>query len=156
MPMTKEQEEAIKNLLEILKLSKNEIKNGNINITAILDYEDLKSLQIALNMLKEKDAEVEEYKKMIAAGIINTVKDELMQERNKEIEKKDKIIDLMADYMLSGLDDTAFNNICKQGHCVHELKDNRLTKCRKCKDCIKQYFERKVKNGQRKNRRRIK
>ena len=62
-----------------------------------------------------------------------------------KLKQKDNQIDLMADYMLSGLDYTAFNNICKQGHCVHELKDNRPTKCRKCENCIKQYFERKSK-----------
>lgn len=55
--MTKEQ--AIKNLFEIVELSKDEIKNGNTNIAATLDYEDLKSLQIALDMLKEKDDEIE-------------------------------------------------------------------------------------------------
>ena len=55
--MTKEQ--AIKNLLEIVELSKDEIKSGNTNIAATLDYEDLKSLQIALEMLKEKDDEIE-------------------------------------------------------------------------------------------------
>ena len=64
----------------------------------------------------------------------------MLKQKNEEIRKRDKQIDLMADYMLSGLEDIAFNNICKQGHCVHELKDNRPTKCRKCKECIKQKF----------------
>lgn len=54
----------------------------------------IKELQ---DMLKEKNAEIEQYKRMIAAGIINTAKDELVQEKNKEIEKKDKQIDLMAE-----------------------------------------------------------
>ena len=91
--MTKEQ--AIKNLFEIVELSKDEIKSGNTNIAATLDYEDLKSLQIALDMIKENSADIEEYKRMIAAGIINAAKDELVQEKNKELEKKDKIIDLI-------------------------------------------------------------
>ena len=55
-----------------------------------------------------------------------------------------KQIKLMVDYMVSGLEDTAFNNICKQGHCVHELKDNRVTKRRMCEKCINEYFERRI------------
>ena len=52
----------------------------------------IKELQ---DMLKEKNAEIEEYKRIIAAGIINAAKDELVQEKNKEIEKKDKQINLI-------------------------------------------------------------
>lgn len=65
--------------------------------------EELKSLspsqetiETVLSMLKEKDKEIEEYKRMIATRIINTAKDELVQEKNKEIEHKDKIIYEMA------------------------------------------------------------
>ena len=52
----------------------------------------IKELQ---DMLKEKNAEIKEYKRIIAAGIINAAKDELVQEKNKEIEKKDKQINLI-------------------------------------------------------------
>ena len=79
--MTKEQ--AIKNLFEIVELSKDEIKSGNTNIAATLDYEDLKSLQIALNMIKENSAEIQQ-------------KNTELAEKSAEIEKKDKQIDLMA------------------------------------------------------------
>ena len=71
----------------------------------------------------------EEYKKMIAAGIINTVKDELMQERNKEIEKKDKIIDLMAEHLIGIIFPDKEN--------IEIIFDN--------KENVKQYFENKVK-----------
>ena len=56
----------------------------------------IKELQ---DMLKEKDVEIKEYKRMIAAGIINAAKDELVQEKNKEIEKKDKQINYMANFI---------------------------------------------------------
>lgn len=52
----------------------------------------------------------------------------------------------MADYMVSGLDEISFKNICKQGHCIHKIKDNRVTEERKCNECIIKYFERKTKN----------
>ena len=62
----------------------------------------------------------------------------ILKEKDKEIEKKDRIIDLMAEHI-------AF---CKNINSYEDIKTY--------KKQIKQYFERKVKNGQRKNRRRIK
>ena len=93
--MTKEQ--VIKNLLEIVELSKDEIKNGNTNIAATLDYEDLKSLQIALEMIEEKDNIINEQLKENV---------ELRKELNEENKRcmilanndkfKEQVIDLMA------------------------------------------------------------
>ena len=97
--MTKEQEEAIENLKGMLEY-KRQVYNmdtmRNEIVPALYDI-DRKAIETVLSMLKEKDTEIEEYKRMIATGIINTAKDELVQEKNKEIEKKDKIIDLMAE-----------------------------------------------------------
>ena len=120
--MTKEQ--AIKNLLEIVELSKDEIKNENKNINATLDYEDLKSLQIALSTIKEKDKEIEhqiekrdnqkaelailneKQKKM--NKLINIVKSykgqiKKLEHTNKSykgmIKKKDKQINYMANFI---------------------------------------------------------
>lgn len=62
---------------------------------------------------------------------------------NKKLRKQ---IELMADYMVSGLDEISFKNICKQGHCIHKIKDNKVTDERKCNGCIIKYFERKIKN----------
>ena len=61
----------------------------------------------------------------------------MLKEKDKEIEKKDKIIDLMADYIAT-LD-------IEEDICANVENDN----CDKmnfgeCEDCIKQYFERKV------------
>ena len=61
------------------------------------------------------------------------------------LKEKDKQIDLMANFMIAGLEDIAFNAICKKSNCIYELRDNRSTGFRKCKNCIKQYFKRKVK-----------
>jgi hypothetical protein len=49
------EKEAIKNLKEIIDLSKEEIENNDENTTAILDITDLKSLAIVLKALEEKD-----------------------------------------------------------------------------------------------------
>lgn len=87
--MTKEQE-VIKRLnfhKEYARLSSNRV---------VISGTDLETV---LNMLKEKDKEIEEYKRMIATGIINAAKDELVQEKNKEIEKKDKQINYMANFI---------------------------------------------------------
>ena len=95
MSITKEQ--AIKNLFEIVELSKDEIKSGNTNIAATLDYEDLKSLQIALEMIEEKDNIINEQLKENV---------ELRKELNEENKRcmilanndkfKEQVIDLMA------------------------------------------------------------
>lgn len=63
-------------------------------------------------------------------------------ELTKEIEQKDKQIDLMAEY-IAGLD--IEEDICE--------KTGRLNKCDsmafgECEDCIKQYFETKAKKGE--------
>lgn len=49
------EEEKIKNIIEIIELSRDEIKNNDKNVSAILDLEDLKSLQDLLELYtKEK------------------------------------------------------------------------------------------------------
>ena len=69
-------------------------REGRIFATSVHE-----AIETVLSMLKEKDKEIEEYKRMIAAGIINTAKDELVQQKNKEIEKKDKQINYMANFI---------------------------------------------------------
>lgn len=69
----------------------------------------------------------------------------LIDRLQKGTEEKDKQIDLMAEFMIGGLEDIAFNAICKKSHCTYELKDNRPTNFRKCKLCIKQHFEKLAK-----------
>ena len=102
------------------------------------------AIETVLNMLKEKDVEIEKLKQALARNIAKNFTS-IMKESAKskedlemlnagwqiELEKKDKIIDLMAEY-LDG-DDTSLANYLykKNGKCNKEM--------------IKQYFERKVK-----------
>lgn len=136
--MTKEQEDSIKIL-----------ENTDISTIELAENTDLYTYSIAvknvLNMLKEKDAEIEKLKeenKNIMKLNANMSKRHLND--IFKIKKKDKMIDLMAGFMLGGLKDFAFNAICKKGKCVYELKDNRPTKFRQCKNCIKEFFARKA------------
>lgn len=46
---------AIKNLKEIVELAEEEINNNDVNVTAILDLKDLKSLQIVIDKLESED-----------------------------------------------------------------------------------------------------
>ena len=45
--------EAIKNLKEIVDLSKDEIETNDENVSAVLDYIDLKALKMVLDNIKE-------------------------------------------------------------------------------------------------------
>lgn len=107
--MTKEQEEAISRLR---KITNRQILYGNKFGITIEGFRELQEdIETVLNMLKEKDA---------------------------EIEKKDKMIDLMAEEMKKRatcpLDDYNYDLDC-------ENKCNNNTK-----ECWKQYFERIEKN----------
>ena len=118
--MTNEQREAIENLSEINNLSKEELQNENI--TAILDYEDLKSLDTVLSLIKEQQGEIE--------GLKN--KEVLIKRYFKKcdlIKQLTKQIDLMAEYWNTGL---AMCDNCDR--IVEKYEKNN------CKDCIKQYF----------------
>ena len=134
--MTKEQ--AIKNLFEIVELSKDEIKNGNTNIAATLDYEDLKSLQIALEMIEEKDNIINEQLKENV---------ELRKELNEENKRcmilanndkfKEQVIDLMAEQIKipePTMKIESFDIKSKTKFGMRYLN----------KEEVKQYFERKI------------
>lgn len=109
--MTKEQEEVINKLR---KITNRQILYGNKFGITIEGFRELQEdIETVLNMLKEKDA---------------------------EIEKKDKMIDLMAEY-ISDLD--IDEDICKKQSDNNCDDINREVEC---KECIKQYFERKVEN----------
>ena len=129
--MTNEQREAMDNLSEIVKLSKEELQKENENITAILDYKDLKSLDTVLSLIKQQQRKIENittnYEDLIAdvSGIakelgleedatideiyiaISILKSKRINviEQLDCIQKKDKQIDLMAfnlaDYVMN-------------------------------------------------------
>ena len=65
----------------------------------------------------------------------------------KELEKKDKIIDLMADliYEISKVyPGTVFHTLTHNGFDLNKCDGRCSEKFETCKGCIKQYFERKV------------
>ena len=150
--MTKEQEEAIEYFNKNINYFKEQIKF----IEAVdSDYYDeeyelyknrVKQFETILSMLKEKDKEIEfqkdirnteknRHKKTEKSlkGIINKQNTELA-EKNAEIEKLNRQIDLMAEEIKET--DRGYTDYC-------EMK----IECdRNCKDCIKRYYERKVKN----------
>lgn len=131
--MTKEQEDAIK-FLELHTNFMGKLDKGRcIRIPEENFTKTKESIKTVLNMLKEKDAEIEKYKQLYNKALSDAV-----TTAHNNIKQK-KIIDLMADCIRVrdiGEDFCEFNKDC--------------TKCRNgtreifCKDCIKQYFERKV------------
>ena len=128
MSMTKEQEEAIEILEEMVKsyieadecgLSNNDFKH------------EIKAMQTALNILKEKDKEIEKLEKQ------SKNLDKQAQQYFEQTIYLDKQIDLMAEFIeKTGAGRKAFS-------CTFRKND----KCDEngCRHCIKQYFERKSK-----------
>lgn len=146
--MTKEQEEAISRLR---KITNRQILYGNKFGITIEGFKELQEdLETVLNMLKEKDAEIEKYKKLLADNLAkglnnslqakqkaNTDLEDLNEGWKIELKKKDKVIDLMAKYIA----DIDNEDICfeiENKHCDKNMDYG------ECEDCIKQYFERKV------------
>ena len=127
--MTKEQEEAI----EMLE----DIKNNSWTTKYIMSSDSAKA-ETVLNMLKEKDKEIEHWKNGFERELEDNRKNtcELLKQ-DLIIREKDKQIDLMANSILTrdiGKNRCQFNETCtkfEKGRDIH------------CKDCIKQYFERK-------------
>ena len=123
--MTTEQKEAIKYLEylrdEYRKSAKERKEKGEpIGYGTLEDLDKLNALEIdlVLDLIQEQEKEINKYLEIIANKVIETAKDDLLTEKNIEIEKKDKIIDELA---------KAF----KQDD-VRSVEE------------IKQYFERKV------------
>ena len=72
---------------------------------------------------------------------------ELFEKQNSEFNKKDKIIDLMADliYEISKIfPGTVFHALISNGFDLSKCNGRCQEKFETCKKCIKQYFERKV------------
>lgn len=134
-PMTKEQEE-IKLLKDFTKMD----FSNPMGWTGYYDTE-LKELsqavETALNVLKEKDEQIAKYKKIY--------KEYDCYRWVKELDKKDKIIDLMATTLsaiCTGLSTVRVQfekEYCEFMNCDEDCCWKTDTSC---KDCIKQYFER--------------
>lgn len=156
--MTKEQEKAIEILEHIKKEFKGSTKAPNINTRNTATIK-IQAIETVLSMLKQKDKEIEfqkdirnteknRHKKTEKSlkGMINKQNTELA-EKNAEIEKKDKLNKLLIDFIYK-------MSIIRPGTIMYDLKEDGFdtSKCGNCKDksckeCIKQYFERKATNN---------
>lgn len=139
-------EQAVKNLKEIIELSKDEINKKDKNLTAILDLIDLESLDIVLFMLENQKERIDYLMRSIERKEQSLIEE---HEENIEcytkIEEKDKIIDEMtktineAYYASGDFEEWFENKICK----IQRYEDYTYLE----KD-IKQYFENKAKEVQ--------
>ena len=140
--MTNEQREAI----EICKKKIIEPFYDFPNPTSIeLKDTDVRAIEIALSLIKEQQGQWEEIE-----GLKNINKNQSKDikkavdytfELNKELERKDKQIDLMAECIESL--DNCKSSMCDKfnKNCIVAIKRSEI-----CLPCIKQYFERKVKD----------
>lgn len=177
--MTKEQEEAISRLR---KITNRQILYGNKFGITIEGFKELQEdLETVLNMLKEnsaeiqqkntelaeKNAEIEKYKKLLADNLAKNLNDSIKAKEKAntdleflnlgwkiELEKKDKIIDLILDKLNQGrnvFENSEIKEIIEIYEEIKSTSDLRGIELRK--NCIKQYFERKYKS--RSNRKHI-
>lgn len=87
---------------------------------------DAEAIEIALNLIQTQQEEIEKLKNK-------------NKFQSKEIEKKDKIKDLMAEWI------EKHTKYYDEDGCYCEVEKDICNKTIDCKDCIKQYFERKIK-----------
>ena len=162
----KEQEEAVRRLNRYIRYIKS---CGNTQ------SKHFKAVVIVLNMLKEnsaeihqkntelaeKNAEIEKYKKLLADNLAKNLNDSIKAKEKAntdleflnlgwktEIEKKDKIIDLILDKLNQGrnvFENSEIKEIIEIYEEIKSTSDLRGIELRK--NCIKQYFERKAKDG---------
>lgn len=88
--MTTEQKEAVETMqhwIEYEKQNKDKINKAD---------ELIEIQETVLNLIQEQEKEINKYLEIIANKVIETAKDDLLTEKNIEIEKKDKIIDELA------------------------------------------------------------
>ena len=127
------EEEAIKRLNRYKTIK---VLYGNTFAMHLEQLEQLKNdIETVLNLLEKKDKETEYWK--------NGFERELESNRKNIIEiiNKDKIIDLMAEWI------EKHTKYYDEDGCYCEVEKDICNKNIECDNCIKQYFERKVENG---------
>ena len=157
--MTKDQEKAIRYVIfmsKTINFDKSGFPYGKESLETVLNMLKENSAEIHQKNteLAEKNAEIEKYKKLLADNLARNLNDSIKAKEKAdtdlddldkgwkvELEKKDKMIDLMAEY-ISDLD--IDEDICKKQSDNNCDDINREVEC---KECIKQYFERKAKDG---------
>lgn len=127
--MTKEQEKAIEMLEDI---------ENNTWTTKYIMSSDSKKAEIVLNMLKEKDRQINSKN-----GTINALQCAL-KERTEERDRKDDIVtkqNKIIDLMTKAMDKIQDPQVCK--YCDNKINLNHgyCTDAKKCKEGIKQYFK---------------
>lgn len=181
--MTKE--EAIEKCKKIINTNNNVIKEARrvrdintMQLVASLDDESI-AIETVLNMLKEKEAEIEKYKKLLADNLARNLNDSIkakekadtdLDDLNKgwqvELEKykqlynkalddavitahdnmkKDKMIDLLVNKLNQNckvFENSEIKEIVEIYEKIKSTSNLRGIEVRK--ECIKQYFERKV------------
>lgn len=149
--MTKEQEEIINRLS---KITNRQILYGNKCGITIERFRELQEdIETVLNMLKEKDKEIEKYKNLLASNLAKKLNDSIKAKEKSntdleflnlgwktELEKKDKMIDLMAEQLI-GLPVNKIKQDFEKPNFKAEITI--FTD----KEAIEQYFERKATNG---------
>lgn len=156
--MTKEQEEIINRLS---KITNRQILYGNKCGITIEGFKELQEdLETVLNMLKEKDTEIEKYKNLLASNLAKNLNDSIKAKEKAntdleflnlgwktEIEKKDKMIDLILEKLNQGrniFENSEIKEILEIYEVIKSTSDLRGIELRK--SCLKQYFERKATN----------
>ena len=149
--MTKEQ--AIERLKSKLDNDKEYLEQCNPFSDLVNEVRlDNKSIETVLSMLEEKDKQIDKLKKHnddLLRKLRNRVKDVKKLQKyslykqefsrlNKQLQNKEKIIDLMAEY-ISNITDCPFESEGKYLDC------EKMCDVRTDKECWKQYFENKVK-----------
>lgn len=129
------------------------------NPTGVLvqDYE-VKNFETILNLIKSQQEEIEKLKnknKDLLRKLRNRVKEvkklikyssykKEFSRLNRELEKKNKIIDIMAEFIDENIDDCLLNILNIDEPCENYVGKNKKL----CKYCIKQYFKIKVEGKQ--------
>ena len=165
--MTKEQEEAI-GIIE--KMVKSYIEADECGLSNNDFKHEIRAMQTFLSMLKEKsaeikqkntelaekNAEIEKFKQVLARNIARNVTSSMKESAKSkedlemlnagwqiELEKKDKIIDLMAEYIFQNVD--VEEDICNSAYVEYTQETAQdIT----CISCIRQYFEREVNSSE--------
>lgn len=148
--MTKEQ--AIERLKKLDYLLDDVYSTGLVEDEERNKYQD--AIETVLPMLEEKDKQIDKLKKHnddLLRKLRNRVKDVKKLQKyslykkefsrlNKQLQNKDKIIDLMAEFIE---DELTVDEFCTKEGCY---ADNYIDgHCEKCLNCIKQYFKNKAK-----------
>ena len=146
--MSEEEKKAIEDLKHTLKISDELFEEVG---DRLIDTRSTLQIETVLNLIEKQDKELEKYKEFYHRRLKEWKKrfenqdkhflnglDEYDEERKrlqKEVEKQDKIIDLMAQWI---------------GKQTEDIDNNHLTYCNlkqeycndvECKDCIKEYFK---------------